>query len=490
MKVAVVSHLYPAPGHERHLFVHEQVCALYQLGVDISVLSPTAMTFGLSRLNPRMRRRRATPPRAVRDGVIADYPRVPVLPRRLLFDRSGDLYYAGLRSHLPALRAADVELLHAHQAMPDGAATQRLAAALEVPYVVTVHGADVYQHLRAGGRVAARTRSVLSSADAVVCVSSKVAAFLQDFVARDRLFVNLNGVVGSLDPVTPEDYLPGRPLLLTVAYLIERKGHAGVLEALALLRERAGVGGGRASASVSSTLPGPESAGGVPPSGTAPGPESAGGTAPAAQPAWAVVGDGPLRAELERRAAALGLADAVHFLGRQPHERVLALMARAELFVLPSWDEAFGLVYTEAMVQQTPVVACRGEGVEDFVVHGESGYLVPPRDPQALADVIGTALADDEARRRVGAAGRAAAAELTWQRNARLQLEIYRRVLGSAEGEVGGTTGSAQHGATTREDTGSLAGNAGPSVEQVAPGGDGGTGADAAAGPHGNEEPA
>jgi teichuronic acid biosynthesis glycosyltransferase TuaC len=389
VRVAVVSHLYPAPGHERHLFVHEQVRALHDLGVDISVLSPTAMTFGLARLHPRLRRRRATPPRATRDGIVADYPRVPVLPRRLLFDRSGDLYYAGLRRCLPALRAAGIELVHAHQAMPDGAAAQRIAGALGVPFVVTVHGADIYQHLRAGGRVAARTREVLSSADAVVGVSSKVAASLQETVSAPRLFVNLNGVVGNVEPVAPADFLPGRRLLLTVAYLIERKGHAAALDALALLRDQ--------------DLP---------------------------FPAWAVVGDGPLRAGLERRAADLGLADAVHFLGRRPHDEVLALMARADLFVLPSWDEAFGLVYTEAMTQQTPVVACRGEGVEDFVVHGESGYLVPPRDPLALAEVIGAALADDEARRRVGTAARAAAAELTWARNAREQLEIYRRVLG------------------------------------------------------------
>jgi glycosyltransferase involved in cell wall biosynthesis len=394
MRVAVISHLYPAPGHERHLFVHEQVVALHALGVDISVLSPTAMTFGLARLHPRLRRRKATPPRAVRDGIVAEYPRVPVLPRRMLFDRSGDLYFAGLRSHLPALRAAGVELVHAHQAMPDGAAAQRVAAALGVPYVVTVHGADVYQHLRAGGRVAARARAVLADAGAVVGVSSKVAASLQDLVPSDRLHVNLNGVVGSMDAVAPADFLPGRRLLLTVAYLIERKGHAVVLEALRRLRD---------------ARPADE------------------------PPGWAIVGDGPLRPDIERRAADLGLADAVHFLGRRPHDEVLALMARADLFVLPSWDEAFGLVYTEAMAQQTPVVACRGEGVEDFVEEGVSGYLVPPHDPQALAVVVGAALGDDEARRRVGAAGRAAAAQLTWERNARAQLAIYRQVLGTTE---------------------------------------------------------
>jgi len=385
--VAVISHLYPAPGHERHLFVHEQVCALRDLGVRVQVVSPTAMTFGMTALHPRLRRRRATPQRAVRDGIVVEYPRVPVLPRRVAFDRAGDLYYATLRRLLPRLREEGVDLLHAHQAMPDGAATRRLAAALGVPYVVTVHGVDVFQHLPAGGRIAARTEETLAAADAVVAVSSKVAARLQHIVAPERLSVNLNGVVGDLEPAPAAVYEAGRQVLLTVGYLIKRKDHLVVLEALALLRDR-----------------------GV-------------------RPVWAVVGDGPLRAQLESRAAALGLADTVDFLGRLPHDRVLGLMARADAFVLPSRDEAFGLVYTEAMAQGTPVVGCRDEGIEDFVEDGVSGILVDPGDAVELADRLQELLTDDAGLRRVGAAGRRAVEQLTWERNAVRQLEIYRRLV-------------------------------------------------------------
>lgn len=400
MRVTVLSHLYPAPGHERHLFVHEQVCALRDLGVQIDVISPTALTMGLTWLHPRLRRRHATPQRAVRDGIVADYPRVPVLPRRLLFDRSGDLYYVALRRRLPALRAAAPDLLHAHQAMPDGAAAQRLAADLGVPLVITVHGADVYQHLRAAGPTAQRTRDVLAAAEAVVAVSSKVAAPLQDFVPPDRLHVALNGVVGSLDPVPPSADAPGRHLLLTVGYLIERKGHAVMLDALRRMHDQG------------------------------------------LDPLWTVVGDGPLRGVLEQRAAELGLTGSVQFRGRLPHDDVLALMARADLFVLPSWDEAFGLVYTEAMAQETPVVGCLGEGIQDFVSDDVSGYLVPPHDDAALAATLTAALTDEPVRRRVGAAGRAAVLELTWQRNAARQLEIYRQVLAATDGGIRSPHGS------------------------------------------------
>ena len=104
-------------------------------------------------------------------------------------------------------------------------------------------------------------------------------------------------------------------------------------------------------------------------------------------------------------------------------------MARADLFVLPSWDEAFGLVYTEAMTQGTPVVACRGEGPEDFVDDGVSGYLVPARDAARWRTSLAAALERPGAAAAVGEAGRAAAAALTWERNARRTLAVYEQAL-------------------------------------------------------------
>ena len=133
---------------------------------------------------------------------------------------------------------------------------------------------------------------------------------------------------------------------------------------------------------------------------------------------------------MARRArSVLAGADAVHFLDRAPHERVLALVARADVFALPSWDEAFGLVYTEAMAQGTPVIAGRGEGPEDFIADGVSGYLAPVRDAEALAGIIARVLDDPAAAAAAGKAGKAAALALSWGRNAGLTLGVYEKVL-------------------------------------------------------------
>ena len=220
MKVLVVSHLYPSPGVERHLFVHEQLLALRELGVAARVLSPTPWVPRILWRDPRQRMRGQKPRQAVRDGITAEYPRVLQPPRRLLFDRLGDLAYHGVRG-LPSLRSEGYDLLHAHQALPDGALAQRPAADLGVPFVVTVHGADVYQHFRHGGAVARRAKDVLAGADAVMANSSAVAGLLAGVVAPERLTVVLNGTTGLGREVKPAaDYLPGEPLVLTVGYLI------------------------------------------------------------------------------------------------------------------------------------------------------------------------------------------------------------------------------------------------------------------------------
>ena len=387
MRVLVVSHLYPSPGVERHLFVHEQVLALHALGVDAQVLSPTPWVPRVLWRDARQKRRGQKPRQAVRDGISAEYPRVLQPPRRLLFDRLGDLAYHSVR-RLPSLKTGGYDLLHAHQALPDGALAQRLAADLGLPYVVTVHGADVYQHFRRGGAVARRAKDVLTHAAAVMANSSAVAGLLAGVVAPERLTVVLNGTTGlGREVESAADYLPGEPLVLTVGYLIERKG----------LRELVAAIGRLCAAGRRVNL--------------------------------AIVGDGPLRGALAAQAAAEGVADAVHFLGRVPHERVLALMARADLFALPSWDEAFGLVYTEAMAQGTPVIAGKGEGPEDFIDDHVSGYLAPVRDAGALAGIIAEVLDRPVAAAAVGAAGKAAALALSWERNARLTLGVYEKVL-------------------------------------------------------------
>jgi glycosyltransferase involved in cell wall biosynthesis len=141
------------------------------------------------------------------------------------------------------------------------------------------------------------------------------------------------------------------------------------------------------------------------------------------QARWLCVGDGPERAALERRAA--GYSPPLQIVWAGWREDVPRLLAALDVFVLASRAEAFPLVVLEAMAAARPVVATDVGGVREAVVHGETGLLVPPEDPEALADAVLDLLGDVNKRRALGQAGRAwVKREFTLERQAREFLKV------------------------------------------------------------------
>jgi glycosyltransferase involved in cell wall biosynthesis len=120
-----------------------------------------------------------------------------------------------------------------------------------------------------------------------------------------------------------------------------------------------------------------------------------------------IAGNGEHRDRLERRTAELELGSAVAFLGTCDAARVRTLLRGAAALVVPSTYEGMPLVVLEAMEAGVPVVASRVSGIPEVVVDGETGWLVPPEDPEALARALEEVLTEPEEARRRGAAGRA-----------------------------------------------------------------------------------
>ncbi len=153
---------------------------------------------------------------------------------------------------------------------------------------------------------------------------------------------------------------------------------------------------------------------------------------------YAVAGVGPRRPQLERLVADLGQGDAVRFLGFVPDDELPALYNAADVYVGASrrvelLAEGFGLAIVEASACGLAVVGGRSGGVPDAVREGETGILVEPGDPAAVAAGITRLLADDELRRGMGAAGRRAVeTHYNWDRVARDLIRIddeFRRKL-------------------------------------------------------------
>jgi glycosyltransferase involved in cell wall biosynthesis len=124
------------------------------------------------------------------------------------------------------------------------------------------------------------------------------------------------------------------------------------------------------------------------------------------------IGDGPDRAALEKRIADAGLAARVTLAGRMRSDEVAAALADSDVLVAPSVPtksgkrEGIPVVLMEAMGSGLPVVASRLSGIPELVTEGVDGLLVPPGDPEALADALARLADDPELRARLGAAGR------------------------------------------------------------------------------------
>jgi glycosyltransferase involved in cell wall biosynthesis len=141
-----------------------------------------------------------------------------------------------------------------------------------------------------------------------------------------------------------------------------------------------------------------------------------------------LVGDGPDRPVVDEELLRYGLAGSVLLAGER--DDVPELLASSAIFVLSSRSEALPVSVLEAMAAGLPVVATRVGGVPELVVEGETGLLVPPSDPAALAAALQRLLDEPELRARLGAAGRARVQEhFAVDSFAESHLDVYRRAL-------------------------------------------------------------
>ena len=144
-----------------------------------------------------------------------------------------------------------------------------------------------------------------------------------------------------------------------------------------------------------------------------------------------VLGEGPERANLEKRSTALGLDERFKLLGWSDDAR--SILDDADLFVLPSRAEGLPLSICEAMFAELAVVACDVGSVTEVVSHGITGLVVPPDDSSALRDAMASLLTNEPLRREMGSAGLAlATAEFSADSMARKYEAVYSQILNSA----------------------------------------------------------
>lgn len=284
------------------------------------------------------------------------------------------------------LRRMRPDLLHCHSSKA-GVIGRLAARALQIPTIFTAHGFAFSPGVPPARRLVALMMEALGGrvGDAIIAVSNydKELAVRHHVASPDRIRVVHNGVPDVAERASP-DRSP--PKVIMVGRFARQKDQALLIRALAPLQ-------------------------GLP---------------------WecTFVGEGPTEVSCRALAKALGLDGRMHFLGTRGD--VPRLLAEHQVLVLASNWEGLPLSVLEAMRAGLPVVASDVGGTREAVVDGETGYLVPRGDVEALKDRLERLLGDPDLRKRMGLAGRT-----RYERNFTVELmlrgtwEVYREVLGA-----------------------------------------------------------
>jgi D-inositol-3-phosphate glycosyltransferase len=151
---------------------------------------------------------------------------------------------------------------------------------------------------------------------------------------------------------------------------------------------------------------------------------------------WAETPDEEM-ARLQELRSELGIIDTVAFLGAKDQDILPNYYAAAEMVVMPSHYESFGMVALEAMAMGTPVIASEVGGLAFLVRDNENGFHVPSRDPEALADRIYCLLTDEVCRDRMGRQARYYALQYDWEIIVQRLLRVFEEVVAeTAKGET------------------------------------------------------
>jgi len=271
---------------------------------------------------------------------------------------------------------------------PDGYGAWLVRRRTGVPYVVIGHGREMVQ--TGVNLIKWLMQQLVIRGAAGGLANSHYSA--QQLSRRGLPQKRIQVIYGGVDPTqfaaptTPDELVRrklapnNQPILLTVGRLVKRKGHSQVMAALPqIVREIGPV-------------------------------------------KYLIVGSGPEEQNLRRLTREYGIEDYVRFLGEVDDRKLSALYRDADVFAMPSRDihgqpiEGFGLVYLEANLCGLPVVAGDTGGVSDAVVDGETGLLVNPEDPAAIASAIIRLLRDPDLAAQLAAAGQARVLqEFTWE---------------------------------------------------------------------------
>ena len=388
LKILEVTTLFPRwQGDWRGPIIWQIACALQRKGVDVTVISMHGpgspreeVVDGVRILRPRyMWPTRYEVLQGTGGGLPAAWEKRPWT--RLLFPLLLISQTIAILRH-----ARDVDLIHAQFTIPAMAAS--LGKPLhKKPIVATVRGSDIYRiPMIPGGKLF--NQIALGGCEKITVMSRDLSLATQKQIGVPAEKIEYLPPPINMERFWPIPWQNRKPLLVYTASLIPRKGPIYLIEAFA---------------EVLKSFP---------------------------DYRLVMVGRGPEEERLKQAALANGSYEKIEFISELNQEDLAQLLRQAQLFVLPSLEEALGMVAVEAMASGTPVVGSNVGGIPE-VVQPDTGALVPPGDSKALADAICVLLKDQSELQEMGSKARQWVLEnfYTHDQNAEHLVRIFNDIL-------------------------------------------------------------
>lgn len=396
MKVLCLSEMYPNIVYPYlGLFVHKQNEALKKRGVNIKVVSPVPwFPFPLS-IRKIWDRFKQIPYKEILDEIEIYHTRRIIIPKKIGYHLNAYTYFFSIFKLIKKIKKEfDFDIIHSHQALPDGLVGSFLKKEFNKPLVVTIHGKDIandqWSTIHISHSCKKAVFDVFQSSSKIVGVSNYIKNSILNFYPNinSKKIAVIHGGISEIKR-TAQNKKDKKIVILSVGALIPLKGHKYTIKAMK---------------EVIKAFPNCQ---------------------------LIIVGEGKEKNNLVHQVNSLGLRNIVNIINFIPQEQLLELMASADIFVLPSWAEGFGLVYLEAMSHGIPVIGCKGQGIEDIVVHGETGFLVEPKNSEEISNIILSLIKNEELRNKIGKRGQEIVTKYyKWEDNAEKYIRLYSELLG------------------------------------------------------------
>lgn len=381
MKVLYITMMYPVPKcPQKGVFCHEQVKALKQIGVEVDVVVPLPFydkDYEKSEWDY--------------EGVHIRYIRYFKLPGVRGFENIGKYLYHALKR--AKIDFDQYDILHADAPLPAGDAMRTISQKYGIPLVVHGHGLDVfleesYKNAKNCDKIVKTSIRVYQEAAAIVGVSQKVLDQIQKKVDISKKgYVVYNGV--DTDEFVPVGHKNRRIEIVSIGNLIPLKGHDYTIQAVKKIVEK-----GKYDIHLT------------------------------------IAGRGEKEAELKTLVEKLELSKYVQFVGYVTYDKIVSLLQNSDVFVLPSYYEALGCVYLEAMACGVPVIGCWGNGIDEIIRNGQDGYLVEGKNVESIVENVEKMLEKNHYKEMGRLARENVEKSYRWLDSAQSLREIYIKILG------------------------------------------------------------